>query len=396
MRSNRGFSLIELMIGMAIGLLCTVVIASVLSMAEGRRRGSTSGTDAQIAGSLAIYQLTRDIASAGYGFTSEPLAVGCNLTATRGGAVVTDAADTNKLPQRMAPVMITEGLNGASDVVRTLASSKGIELTASNATASSLAIPARVPTMAAGDQTLSVPAVIGYRQGDLVLAVDFPAALPPADVNCFLLQVSGAPVPPALPGSGAVMGNATLPIATNAAGWNAPNQPPGLNNLSFLVNLGRISDRLISVNANQALVLSDLDTATMTRTERVAQSGVVLLKAMYGMDTNADGAVDTYTYAQPATWAAWSNMLAVRVAVVARSAHFEREEVTTEQPKWRFGGGETVDGSSACGDEQCLDLRIDNLPDWKHYRYKVYDTLVSVRNQRWRTESPVAVPPAAP
>eukprot|EP01136_Pigoraptor_vietnamica_P001260 Opistho-1_new@27653 len=104
-----GFSLIELMVAMAIGLLCTLVIASVLSVTEGQRRGTTSGADAQIGGSLALYAVQREVAMAGYGFASEPNAVGCNLQARFNGAVVT------ALPAQLAPVFITQGGAGVSD-----------------------------------------------------------------------------------------------------------------------------------------------------------------------------------------------------------------------------------------------------------------------------------------
>ncbi|MBN4841926.1 hypothetical protein H4F85_27725 [Citrobacter braakii] len=44
----------------------------------------------------------------------------------------------------------------------------------------------------------------------------------------------------------------------------------------------------------------------------------------------------------------------------------------------------SVPGSSACGDDRCLPLRLDILPEgWQHYRYSVFETLVPLRNRIW-------------
>lgn len=387
MKRQRGFSLIELMVGMAIGLLCTLVIAGVLSLAEGRRRGSSAGTDAQISGSVALYQVQRELAGAGYGFASEPRAVGCNLTATLNGAAATHATNEALLPERLVPVRITQGANGASDRLRVLASSKGINLNDSAATVASLSVPARViETFVKGGQQIRVNSVVGFRRDDLVAAVQHVDGAAPADINCYLARISDD-VP---------LGR--LPIATNAAGWNPADHPENLPLLSFVVNLGQIRDVVFSIDGARQLVASQLNTAAspMTRVSRVVQGGIVLFKAMYGIDSDGDGGIDTFTYTTPLTKAAWENVLAVRVAVVARSAQYEREDVTTTNPMWRFGGGEAVDGSVPCGNARCVTLALEGLPDWRRYRYRVYETLVPLRNQRLRTGAPACVGAGCP
>ena len=77
-RPARGVSLIELMIGMAIGLLAVLVMTQVTVVFEGRKRSTTSGSDAQVNGALALQTLQRDIQMAGYGMTSGG-AAGCTL-----------------------------------------------------------------------------------------------------------------------------------------------------------------------------------------------------------------------------------------------------------------------------------------------------------------------------
>ena len=47
-----GFSLVEIMVGMAIGLLTTLVIMQVFSAFEGQKRSTTGSADAQTSGGL--------------------------------------------------------------------------------------------------------------------------------------------------------------------------------------------------------------------------------------------------------------------------------------------------------------------------------------------------------
>ena len=53
----RGFTLIELMIGMAIGLLSTLAITQIMVTSQGQRRSAASGSDAQVSGMLALSTL---------------------------------------------------------------------------------------------------------------------------------------------------------------------------------------------------------------------------------------------------------------------------------------------------------------------------------------------------
>jgi type IV pilus assembly protein PilW len=60
---------------------------------------------------------------------------------------------------------------------------------------------------------------------------------------------------------------------------------------------------------------------------------------------------------------------------VSRSAQFEKQEVTNAAPTWTFDGTTT----------QEFDLEKTDA-DWKHYRYKVYETVVPLRNVLWQSK----------
>jgi len=374
---ERGFSLIELMVGMLIGLLCTLVIATVLSAAEGQRRGTTEGGDAIISGQLALYAVQRDVAISGYGFASESTAVGCPLQARFNGA------QPAALPPVLAPVIITPGAGGASDSIRILASSKFIQANGPAGQAQvGFALPSRViaPQYAPGATLYPVKSLIGVLPGDLMVAVVGP------NLNCELFQATGVQPAP-------ILGVQRATVAPwNSAGFPAQaTQEQTVANLwgSYLLNLGQLIDRSYTTDAQQRLTMSQLNTGTLLRSTSVLQGGVVLLKAFYGKDTTGDGAVDTYDTVLPATPAQWQQVLAVRLAVVSRSVQFERDEVSKSLPQWDVGADTAVVGAEDCGASRCIAMRVDADPDWRHYRYKVYDTVVPLRNQRWKSQLPV-------
>ncbi len=92
---------------------------------------------------------------------------------------------------------------------------------------------------------------------------------------------------------------------------------------------------------------------------------------------------------KPTTNAGWRQVIAIRLVVVARSDQYEQEEVTNANLQWDVGSTPATtiappgEAPSACGASMCLPLKVDHLPDWKHYRYKQFDTVIPLRNMLW-------------
>ena len=79
----QGFSIIELMVGLVIGLLTLLAIYQLFAVSEGRRRTVAAVSQAQSAGALALFAIERDIRSAGLGFASlDTTYLGCKVKAT--------------------------------------------------------------------------------------------------------------------------------------------------------------------------------------------------------------------------------------------------------------------------------------------------------------------------
>ncbi|WP_290903497.1 PilW family protein [Aquabacterium sp.] len=363
-----GFTLVELMVGMALALITTVIIAQVVVNAEGQRRTTSSGSDAQVNGSIGLYTVSRDVQGAGYGIISHSAALGCPIQAKYGSAAT--------LALTLAPVTITVDANGVP-TLRTFSSGRN-----------SFSVPMVVKANhAAVDTSFTVTSSTGVSNGDTMMAI--PGTW--SSTNwCTVFQVAGS-------GTN-VLSSTVVPNVTVTAGWNPASSATLMPttgypaDTSYLVNLGSIVLREYTVTSEN-LVMRELQAnGTWPADFQVLASGIVAMRVMYGKDTSTpkDGVVDQFDTTTPTTADDWSRVLSVRIAVVARSEIREKVEVTIADPVWDVGTATTVSGTAACStgsSRQCLTLTIPkpNTTDteWQHYRYKVYDTVVPLRNVVW-------------
>ncbi|MES2089781.1 MAG: PilW family protein [Pseudomonadota bacterium] len=358
---QRGFTLIELMVGVALGLLATVVIATVLLQSEGNKRTTTSGADAQVMGATALFTLQRDIQAAGYGLTSAPGALGCALAGRFNATVV-----LNPAVDRLAPVVIGFGATSAdSDTITVMASGKA-----------GSSVPIKVVSNHGQiDSTFTVASNLGVAANDLLLAVS-------ESKGCTLFMASG------------ISPTTEVPHAAAASGWNASTaifpSDGYLAGVSQLVNLGAAPVRRRYSVDTASWSLQMQDTMTSAGAGRVVQqmfSQIVLLKALYGKASSVNGVVTSYSAVAPTTDAEWRLVRAVRVAVVARSSQYEKTVVTANSPEWEVGA--LAAGTAACtgaASRKCLALNVSaSGPSnaWQHYRYKIFDTVVPLRNIVW-------------
>ena len=353
-REQYGIVIIELMIGLVIGLLTVLAITVVLSVSEGQRRATMAGEDAQVSGTLALHALQQDIKQAGYGLAANPAALGCPVTGQQVGGV--------NPPALLVPVVITNGANGMPDTVQILSSSKGFS---------------SVPLFVTENHGPSLTAFT-VRSSYSVAANDWLVAVPEAWATgtnqCAFFQATAVNTTPSVPWTS--IGHADLSAYSPAAGYPAK---------SFLVNLGpRIDRRTYSVSANNMLQVAEFGGVA-----RDVYPEIVNLQAFYGKDTTGDGVIDTYDTTTPTTSAGWRQVLAIRLALVARSTQFEKENVSAaSNVEWDVGTAVAVAGTANCTNgngSQCLQIKVDHLADWQRYRYKVFDTLIPLRNILWNS-----------
>ncbi len=346
----RGVTLIELMIGMLLGIIVVLVVAQVLSFAEGYKRATTSGADAQVNGSLALYTLQREIQMSGYGLINQLSSLGCPVQANH---TTTGAASWT-----LAPVVIAAGANDAPDSLTVMYSSR----------------PYSVPAVVSVDHPttldrFTVRSAVGIAAGDMVIVT--PSAYS-ATNWC------GAYVVTQLPGSGQLV-HGQSPWNTGATVSPAGGYPSG----SLLVNAGQLVRRTFSLTADYDLQQQTLNLTSGGVDAQGLFAQIVNMRALYGKDTNGDGVVDSYDRVTPTTNAGWQQVRSVRIALVSRSNAYQKDEVTQASPQWDVGTSTSVTGSATCGSSKCLTLKVDSVSDWKHYRYSVSEVTVPLRNVIW-------------
>jgi len=372
-RTMLGMSLVEILAAMLIGLIGMTIIMQVFSVSEGRKRTTTGTSDAQITGNIAMFTLESELRNAGYGMiTSDSNMLGCTTVAYDSNRSVADFNFT------MAPVLITNGAGGAPD-----------QLTIIYGDSPQANDGAKFANTANPVDNFPLGNAAGIRLGSLAVASD-----PAGGVNCGMVEVTGFAAGAV---NNVVHNSGASYTYTNEFGFPVTvaathNKPGGLNVggafsadallfplgrsptvITYLVNNNRLESRtLIPYNAAQDLDGDDLSEAQVA-------DGIAQFQAQYGKDTNADGIVDAWDQTTPATNADWLQVQAVRFALLARSAQFERDAVTTVAPTW-FGGAYTMTNVDGTPDSNPGDAN-----DWRHYRYRNYQTVVPLRNMIWST-----------
>lgn len=374
-RQNReqGMSLVEILVGIVIGMLGILVIFSVLAVAEGRKRTTTAGSDAQMAGAVALFSLERDIKQGGYGFGTFGVSNPVNCTVDAYDALRGGGSQDFDFP--LAPALITQGAAGAPDTIAVLYGNTDLIVAGKTFTFSTNATKATSSTL--GGRT-------GILRGDvLLLAGPVGGAL-----VCQLIEVTGNANADAVTidhGTGSYTPQSGIGSAT--ARYNKATGPAFSN--GFIYELGPSPRRNIWAIQNARLVVrddihwSDAD-GDGANDPAAVYDDVIDLQAEYGVaqDSNGDGRLDSigaWTTAAPPDMA---SVYAIRVGILARSRQAEKTKVTATAPAWAGGNFvmRNVDGTT---DSNPGDATAGDPNNWRNYRYRAYETLVPLRNIVW-------------
>ncbi len=373
-----GFSLIELMVALVIGLVLTLAISNMVSRQEGVRRGLTSSSDITGNTAFAAYSLDRELRSAGSGFSqSVATNYGCILRASRDSAQILPALAAlpgafASVPQtyRLAPVVVYAGAGaGGSDVIAVASGASAL---------SESALPVSPKSTAAG--LLLVPNTAGVRAGDLAIVAE-------ASLDCMLQQVSAG-----------FTGGASQSLTFG--GQYAANVINGRSLTSFSRSgnayvsvLGNVSGNqprllLFGIGANDTLFSYDLLKLDGRDAPIPVTDGVVDMRVLYGVDM-----VRTTTPRQVTQWVApsgdrWgaaalvnagnsaaqadlSHVIALRVGLILRGNQLEKNAVTPEKLQLFESLGADL--------TQTYTVPADN----RRMRYRTVEFVVPLRNARW-------------
>jgi type IV pilus assembly protein PilW len=353
---QRGMSLVEIMVGVVIGLIGMVAIMQIYLDNEKFKRNTLGAGSAQINGAIALYSLERDVLSAGYNVADSRI-LGCGTLRYYYNGSYSSWSGGPGGPYlqaiRVAPVHITDGGTTAPDTLQVMYGSAEAR-TVPAITALAMANPAA---------NLRVDSVTGFSQspGDLIIVAN--------GADCTLMQAT-------------TVSTGTLEIAHVSAAtlWN----PPAGGSFSsyalgsFVFNVGKPTVNIYSVSGGKLMqtrlfnwtASNVVPTYSATSTDLV--DDIVDMKIQYGKDKiGADGIVDTWEKTQPATAAEWQSVLAIRAGLLARNQNYVKPasgttcDATTTAPTWSGGTFNVYDGLPSC------------------YTYRVFETIMPMRNMLW-------------
>jgi type IV pilus assembly protein PilW len=276
-RRSAGFSLIELLVSMAIGLVVTLAIAGVMIRSEGSRRSSTSVNDINQTGAYVAYLLDRSIRNAGSGYSqSWGTTFGCLLNASVSNTNVlpiatafpaTSAFASFALPVRLAPVIIGKDLANSGGITG------GDLLMVMGGTGGAAEVPMPVNPGSVSSSQLQVQTNIGFQPSNIVLVAD--TGVPG---GCMLQQVDPAVVVPSsvVPLSGTYYKSTGSTVSLTSFGANTLVAQMGVD----AVNPPQF--QLFGVGANNTLWSYDLLQLPGDAEQPIAD-GVVEMHALYGL-----------------------------------------------------------------------------------------------------------------
>lgn len=341
-RRNAGATLVDVLVGLVVGLVAIVVAYRAFAALDAVRRSATGASDASIAATFALDAIATRVANAGAGWSA---AVAWLDTCP----VAADFAGTLRPPA----VVITDG--GAPDRPDSIAIRE--------ARGAGAPIGAAFAAAATSGADFAVEASAGFAVGDRIVAVSRTGACATAEVTSRSMPAAG------------IVRLAHTPVAGDFAIG------------SVLLDLGPAGDASALRFDVSSGTLRSTDIANGDAPIPIA-ANVVDLKFRYGIDSDGDGALDTWVAADVAS--AWSastvlaasratleRVKAIRIGMIVRSD--ERDRTLRSPYHWVLFDCERADKATCPG-------RIEGTiaaTAAGGYRYRSLETIVPLRNVAW-------------
>jgi type IV pilus assembly protein PilW len=402
-----GFTLVEVMIALLIGIIGIVVMMQTFAVSEGFKRTATSGTDAQINGGVALYMLEREIRLGGFGL-GDLQKMGCTSVRVWYNPTGT-GTDISFFPFMINPAAVPAGDANTDVLLLTYGTSDSF--------VSGVQADQRVPAPPSPTNVFTlISNWDAFKTGDLFITVQPGSPTYPA-TSCVMHEATGTN--PASGNCGVTPaaanqlshGTANYKSARNGCVLTTPthNSSTGIKDAAGVVvpyldlskggqifNLGAPSIRVYAIRGGNLTfcdwVVSD---CTVAANFTIMVNDIVSLRAVYGMNLTptvtcavGDGVVVPSRASITTDPCLPGRVSSVTLEIVARSSLKEKPSAgagnvcdTTpvksrpdRSQDWLFQTGPNA---------APIDLSTVSA-DWSCYRYKLFQTTVPVRNLIWR------------
>ena len=347
-----GFSLVEIMVALVVGMIGILVIMQVARTGEAQKRVTSGSGDAHNNAALGIYSVERDIRQAGYGFSSLNV-VGCQLNIPARDPLPAFSLDV------LAPISINSSNVPAGD-----SGTDTLLIVYGNSTGSPEGDVVTQASTVSGTQHLGLISAINFQPNEWVVATP---PIPTAGCALNLRQVQN--VYPECPAGTAKKDCPQPTTVVVPATVNAEDD-------GQLFDFGR-SPRIIgyAVRGGNLTSCDYMQTNCSEAANWTAiANGIVSLRAQYSAAGGYQQAMPSLEGDDQEAFAGKLSFSSLRFALVSRNGEWNRDAVSAAAPTW--AGSPTEDG-----DGVAIDLAANT--DWQHYRYQVFETVVPLRNIPW-------------
>lgn len=338
MNKNKGFSLIELMVGVTIGLIALIFVVKTVTTFDSGKRKTTGNADAQTNALIALHLIKNEVQLGGYGYpysdVFNPL-LRCTSMVNPAGSGV----------DQFFPVQIVDGgtAAGASDTVTV-----------------------HYANSTTGGTSVKVSSVSG---------------------NNYMVDFSGA----------CKEGSIAIVTKDSSCGYSkvtssTTGQVTLADGSTMSAALGSAVDASVSCVSQMNTVTFRSDGEDLLMNGNVIMSDIVNMQAQYGISDTATSNVVTSWVDASGAWVApgvsdRNRIKAIRIAIVARNTSMDTTAVT--------GGCVTDKGTVNVGPCAWNDLTVSkapkidlsNIQDWNKYRYRSFDIVIPIRNIIWSSNS---------
>ena len=377
-RRQSGISLIEIMIGLTIALIATLMLSQIMGLWWNQRKTTDSASEGQNQGLTSMVLMEQAIRSAGYG-TQIGTLINCTARYSfigDNGAHGTDDPNFTGagFGVSIAPlILVNGGTNGEADQIEVRSGEGTI----------SFGLATISEDMPGVSSTLKVNSIEGFEEAT------FSVLYNPDTGDCTRFDLTAK--------NGAALtlqqnpGNNTPGDGSETVVYNPAANPgtwPSYESGDYIIKMG--SDIVTSTysvdETNRQLKLADASMRVATVNYTLGES-IVNMQAQYGIKASSGTYTYTWTdatgtYAKSALEADSTSLdkiltlQAVKLAVVARIPKRESGIVTTACSG--FSSGICIWSGTK--------VRLDGGAggtEWQHYKYRVYESVIPLRNTIW-------------
>lgn len=344
--SQKGSLLTELMIGLLISVLTVMVVLYIFTNFENQKKATTQVSEAVTNNALTLFPLQTNAKMAGFGF-NDKVFYGCNVKAHNSSA-------GTDFSYNLRPVEIASDFNGTSNdrVIITLGSADNFY--------SALKL---MNNMSTADSNVLVNSRFGLKTGDILLFAEL-------GKDCTMVQVTDLPTD--------IGRNSEIAFSGSQYTWNGQNIPTTFNKTgahgivytssALIANFGRNGKR-VSYFINDDNELVEENSFNGVNETVVLGNNVVAFKVIYGLDTNGDKNVDSWSNVTPSADNT-HQIIGLKYALISRSAGPDGSVCNvTNNSIFNWAGG-NIDVSNT-GD------------DWGCYRYRMIQGTAPLKNMLW-------------